>query len=136
LTADLIRSVAVDSLQLARPFLNAVRKKNFEALKQVDVTLLQGVEAFVQKELTLYQPQEAPKTPEPETSEKADKPEKTSTKSRAPGKVQKGKVAYSEGDLRVVTADAAKKKITPHTALADAGHLLSISDAIPQVEKA
>ncbi len=136
LTPELIRSVALDSLQLARPILTALRTNDIEALKQLDDMPIVSVEEFIQNALKTYQIQsEAPIDSKSETPDNINTSPQAMAQPKKSIKNQKNEVNYSVGDLRLLLQDAKKHKIAPHTAFSEAGILFSIYDAIPQKEK-
>lgn len=131
ITADIIRSVARDSLKQAQPVLSALRSGNTEYLSQVPDVNPIPIDKFVQQALRDLKAQQS--IPTKRSSAKPVKPTpygELPNKRPAPSKGLKSKTkkrkadpAYEEDDLRAAFSKAASSKTSVFDALQQAGHI-------------
>jgi hypothetical protein len=128
ITADIIRSVARDSLKQAQPVLQALRTGNTEYLLKVpDINPL-GIDDFVQSAQKILS------TTNPKTKEKPIpygqlRSSKKSNQHKRKAKKTNRPPVDAEGDLRAAAKNAQSSNKSVYEQLKEAGHVGGISES-------
>jgi hypothetical protein len=142
ITADIIRSVARDSLKQAQRVLSALRSGNTEYLLEVPDVNPIDIDKFIQKALKDLKTQPSSSTkPAPAKQVKPTPYGELPSKRPAPSKGLKSKSkqrkehpAFEEDDLRAAFSKAASTKTSVLDALQQAGHVGEDSDFLEESE--
>ena len=142
ITADIIRSVARDSLKQAQRVLSGLRSGNTEYLLQVPDVNPIAIDQFVKKALKdLKTLQSSSTQPSPAKQVKPTPYGELPNKRPAPAKGLKSKSkkrkedpAFEEDDLRAAFSKAASTKTSVLNALQQAGHIGEDSDFLKESE--